>query len=46
MNETPIWADMVSDTTVDVIGKKIVTVKTTGHEKSPVSVCLAAKAKC
>ena len=44
MNETPIWADMVSDTTVDVTGKRSVTVKTTGHEKSRVSVCLAAKA--
>ena len=44
MDETPIWADMVSDTTVDVTRKKIVTVKTTGHEKSRVSVCLAAKA--
>ena len=42
MDETRIWADMVSDTTVDVTGKK--TVKTTGHEKSRVSVCLAAKA--
>ena len=42
--ETPIWTDMVSDTTVDVTGKKTVTVKITGHEKSRVSVCLAAKA--
>ena len=44
MDETPIWTDMVSDTTVDVTGKKTVTVKITGHEKSRVSVCLAAKA--
>ena len=44
MDESPIWADMVSDTTVDVTGKKTVTVKATGHEKSRVSVCLAAKA--
>ena len=44
MDETPIWADMVSDTTVDITGKKTVTVKTTGPEKSRVSVCLAAKA--
>ena len=44
MDETPIWADMVSNTTVDVTGGKTVTVKTTGHEKSRVSVCLAAKA--
>ena len=44
MDETPFWADIVSDTTVDVTRKKTVTVKTTGHEKSRVSVCLAAKA--
>ena len=44
MDETPIWADIVSDTTVDVTRKKTVAVKTTGHEKSRVSVCLAAKA--
>lgn len=44
MDETPVWADMVSSTTVDGLGKKTVTVKTTGHEKSRVSVCLAAKA--
>ena len=44
MDETLTWADMVSDTTVDVTGKKTVTVKTTGHEKSCVPVCLVAKA--
>ena len=43
MDETTIWADMVSDTTVDVTGKKTVAVKTTGHGKSRVSVCLVAK---
>ena len=44
MGETPVWSDMVSETTVDATGKKTVSVKTTGHEKSLVSVCLAAKA--
>ena len=44
MDETPIWIDMLSDTTIDATGTKSVTVKTTGHEKSRVSVCLAAKA--
>lgn len=44
MDETPVWADMVSETTVDVTGTKTVTVKTSGHEKSRVSVCLTAKA--
>ena len=44
MDETPVWSDMVSETTVDTTGKKTVTLKSTGHEKSRVSVCLAAKA--
>ena len=44
MDETPVWSDMVSETTVDTTGKKTVTLKTTGHEKSRVSVGLAAKA--
>ena len=35
---------MVSDTTVDNSGTNTVTVKSTGYEKSCVSVCLAAKA--
>ena len=42
-DETPIWADMVSDTTVDVVGKKTVSMKSTGHEKCRVTVGLAAK---
>ena len=44
MDETPVWSDMVSGTKVDATGKKTVSVKTTGHEKSRVSVCLTAKA--
>ena len=44
MDETPVWSDMVSETTVDTTGKRTITLKTTGHEKSRVSVCLAAKA--
>lgn len=44
MDETPVWSDMVSSTTVDVSGVKTVTIKTTGHEKCRVSVCLSAKA--
>ena len=44
MDETPVWSDMISDTTIDITGSKTVTVKSTGHEKSRVSVCLAAKA--
>ena len=44
MDETPVWSDMVSETTVGTTGKKTITLKTTGHEKSRVSVCLPAKA--
>ena len=39
MDKTSAWNDMVSNTTIDEQG-----VKTTGHEKCMVSVCLAAKA--
>ena len=35
---------MISETTIDKTGKKSITLKTTGHEKARVSVCLAAKA--
>ena len=44
MDETPVWSDMVSQTTVDACGKKTITMKTKGHKKSRVSVCLAARA--
>ena len=44
MDEISVWADMVSVTTVDDTGKKAVTVKTTGHEKTRDVVCLTAKA--
>ena len=44
MDETPVWCNMISETTVDKSGKKTVTLKTTGHEKSRVSVVLAEKA--
>lgn len=44
MDETPVWCDMISETTIDATGKKSITLKTTGHEKARVSVCLAAKA--
>ena len=35
---------MVSNTTIDQQGAKSVCLKTTGHEKCMVSICLAAKA--
>ena len=44
MDETPVWCDMVSTCTVDKTGSKHVHLKTTGHEKSRVSVCITAKA--
>ena len=33
MDETPVWSDMVSETTVDTTGKKTIALKTTGHER-------------
>ena len=43
MDETAVWADMVSSSTVDTKGKKEICLKTTVHEKVRVSVCLSAK---
>ena len=39
MDKTPVWCDMVSETTIDAVGKKTITLKTAGHEKARVSVC-------
>ena len=36
MDETPVWTDMVSSSTVEKTGSKTVTLKSTGHEKSRV----------
>ena len=44
MDETPIRADMPSKTTVDQRGLKTVPIKSTGHEKHRMTVCLAIKA--
>ena len=44
MDETAVWADIVANTTIDDIGTRSVSLKTTGHEKVRVSVCLSAKA--
>ena len=40
MDETAVWQDMLSNTTVDSIGHNTIAMKTTGHEKTKVSVCL------
>ena len=42
-DETPVWSDMVSSSTVEKRGAKDVTLKSTGHEKERVTVGLAAK---
>lgn len=42
MDETPVWDDMVTDTTVDKVGATSVNLKTTGHEKVMVTVYLSA----
>ena len=43
MDETAVWNAMFSETTVKATGAKDVPMKSTGHEKVRVSVCLAAK---
>ena len=43
MDETSIWLDMPSATTVNETGASSVTIRSTGHEKDRVTVCLAAK---
>jgi len=42
MDETAVWFDMLSETTVHEKGAKSVSVKTTGHEKSRCTVILTA----
>ena len=44
IDETPIWLDMPSSTTVNEAGASNVTIRSTEHEKDRVTVCLAAKA--
>ena len=44
MDETPVWQDMVGTTTVSKVGSQDVVLKSTGHEKARVSVCLTARA--
>ena len=44
MDETAVWNDMVSNTTVEKTGSKEFNMKSTGHDKVRVSVCLTGKA--
>ena len=43
IDETSVWNDIVSNTTIDKQRAKFVYFKTIGDEKFMVSVCLAAK---
>ena len=44
MDETPMWFDLPSNTTIDHKGTKTVTIRTTGHERSSFTVVLACMA--
>ena len=44
MDETPVWDDMVLNTTVGRVRASSINLKTTGHEKVMVTVCLSARA--
>ena len=44
MDKTAVWSDMVAETTVYKTGRKDISLKSMGHEKLKVSVCLTAKA--
>ena len=43
MDETSAWNDMVFNTTVEKTGSKEVPMKSTGHDKIRVSLCLTRK---
>ena len=43
-DETPIWADMIAQTTVSTTGTRV-PIRTTGHEKNRLTVCLCVKAE-
>ena len=44
MDETSVWNEIMSNTAIDKQGAKSVCLKTTGHDKCMVSICLAVKA--
>lgn len=44
MDETPMFFDMASNRTVDNIGIKTVTIRTTGHEKTHFTAVLTCMA--
>ena len=44
MDETPVWNDMISKTSVEKTGATEVPLKSTGNKKVRVSACLTGKA--
>ena len=44
MDETAVWNDMISNTTVEKHGAYTVNLKSNGHEKSKITVCSTATA--
>ncbi|GET50680.1 pogo transposable element with KRAB domain [Rhizophagus irregularis DAOM 181602=DAOM 197198] len=44
MDETPMWFDLPSNTTINQKGAKTVSIRTTGHERSSFTVILACMA--
>jgi len=44
MDETACWFEMLSDTTISLVGEYSVPVKTTGHDKDHYTVILTARA--
>lgn len=44
MDETPLWLDMLEETTVTRTGERTISIRTTGHDKGRFTVILAAMA--
>lgn len=44
MDETPIWVDMPGNYTMEIVGQKTISMVSTGHEKSRITVMLGAMA--
>ena len=44
MDECAVWFDSSGNTTVEATGRRTVGIKTTGHEKANVTVCLTVSA--
>ena len=44
MDETPVWLEMPGNSTLDYVGKKDITVNTTGHHKKPITIILGGLA--